>query len=92
MPKEHLEVFGGGVSAVLDDFVSLSVFEHGRRQRPGRWRTQDKGHAAELTAFVDAVLRGGPSPIHPVDAAHVTRVTFAAAASARSGEPVTIGR
>jgi predicted dehydrogenase/threonine dehydrogenase-like Zn-dependent dehydrogenase len=92
MPKERLEVFGGGVSAVLDDFVSLTVFEQGRQRRPVRSRTQDKGHAAELAAFVEAVLRGGPSPIHPLDAAHVTRVTFAAAVSARSGEPVTIGR
>jgi predicted dehydrogenase/threonine dehydrogenase-like Zn-dependent dehydrogenase len=92
MPKERLEVFGGGVSAVLDDFVSLSVFDQGRQRRPGRWRTQDKGHTAELSAFVDAAMRGGPSPIHPLDAAHVTRVTFAAAVSAGSGEPVTIGR
>jgi predicted dehydrogenase len=92
MPKERLEVFGGGVSAVLDDFVSLTLFEKGRARRPGRWRTQNKGHAAELSAFVDAALRGGPSPIHPLDAAHVTRVTFAAARSARSGEPIVVGR
>jgi predicted dehydrogenase/threonine dehydrogenase-like Zn-dependent dehydrogenase len=92
LPKERLEVFGGGVSAVLDDFLSLTVFDKGRARRPGRWRTQDKGHAAELAAFVDAALHGGPSPIHPLDAAHVTRVTFAATRSARSGEPIAIGR
>ncbi len=85
-------MLGGGVSAVLDDFVSLTVFEKGRGRRAGALAPQDKGHAAELAAFVDAVLRGGQAPIHPLDAAHVTRVTFAAALSARSGEPLTIGR
>jgi predicted dehydrogenase len=91
MPKERLEVFGGGMSAVLDDFVSLTVFDRGRARRPLRSRTQDKGHAAELAAFVEAVLSGRPSPIHPIDAAHVTRVTFAAADSARLGQPVDLG-
>jgi predicted dehydrogenase len=56
----------------------------------GRVARQDKGHAAELAAFVDAVRHGGPSPLDPEVAAHVTRVTFAAVQSARAGEPVSV--
>jgi predicted dehydrogenase len=89
MPKERLEVLSSGRSAVLDDFRSLELFADGRARRlTRRMSTQDKGHAAELAAFVKAVLHGGASPIDPTDAAHVTRVTFAAAESVRTGLPV----
>jgi predicted dehydrogenase len=92
LAKERLEVFGGGRSAVLDDFRVLELHADGRTRRVGpRFATtQDKGHAAELRAFLEAVRRGGPSPIHPEDAAHVTRVTFAAQQSAREGLPVSL--
>ena len=63
---------------MLDDF------------RVGRLARQDKGHAAELRAFLEAVREGGPSPIDPQHSAHVTRVTFAAVESARSGAPVDV--
>lgn len=88
-PKEHLEVLGGGKSVVIDDFVRLSVYARGA-QKAHNLRTQDKGHAAELRAFLDAVRRGRPSPIDPEDAAHVTRVTLAAVESARAGLPVSL--
>ena len=60
----------------------------GRATRSGG--RQDKGHAGELRAFVEAVRMGGPSPINPEDAAHVTRVTLAGVESARSGLPVSL--
>jgi predicted dehydrogenase/threonine dehydrogenase-like Zn-dependent dehydrogenase len=89
LPKEYLEVFGGGRAAVLDDFRSLRLHAGGSAKgRGGRLSRQDKGHAAELIAFVGAVRAGGPSPLDPEVAAHVTRVTFAAAESARTGLPV----
>jgi predicted dehydrogenase len=92
MPKERLEVLGGGRSAVLDDFTRLELFADGRTRRIGGpiTATQDKGHAAELAAFVDAVKFGKPSPVDPEDAAHVTRVTFAAVESVRIGLPVQL--
>ena len=45
-------------------------------------------YAAELAAFVQAVRNGKPSPVDPEGSAHVTRVTFAAVESMRSGLPV----
>jgi predicted dehydrogenase len=91
MPKEQLEVFGGGVAGVLDDFRQLRVHAGGRRKRiGGPLATQDKGHRGELAAFLDAIRTGGPSPVSPEVAAHVTRVTFAALESARTGAPVQV--
>jgi predicted dehydrogenase len=91
LPKEQLEVLGGGQAAVLDDFRGLKLHARGRAIRMGgRLTTQDKGHAAELAAFVAAVRGGGPSPVDPELAAHVTRVSFAAVESARSGLPVAL--
>jgi predicted dehydrogenase len=91
MPKEQVEVLGGGVSAVLDDFRAVRVHAGGRTRRiGGPMPRQDKGHAAELVAFLDAVRNGNPSPVDPLQAEHVTRITFAAVESARSGLPVQL--
>ena len=91
MPKEQLEVLGGGLSAVLDDFRRLRVYQGGSEKRfGGRLAAQDKGHAAELAAFLTAVRLGQPSPVPPEQAEHVTHVTFAALDSARSGLPVQL--
>jgi predicted dehydrogenase/threonine dehydrogenase-like Zn-dependent dehydrogenase len=91
LPKEYLEVLGGGRAAVLDDFRSVRLHSGGSsRSSGGRLARQDKGHAAELAAFVQAVQHGGLSPLDPEVAAHVTRVTFAAAESVRTGLPVPI--
>jgi predicted dehydrogenase/threonine dehydrogenase-like Zn-dependent dehydrogenase len=89
LTKERLEVLGEGRAAVLDDFTTAEVHANGRVRRfGGRFPTQDKGHLAELVAFLAAVRAGGPSPVDPEGAAHVTQVTFAALESARTGLPV----
>ena len=89
--KEYLEVLGGGRSAVLDDFRTVRIHSGGSSKAVGgRLARQDKGHAAELAAFIDAVRHGRPSTIDPDAAAHVTRVTFAAAESVRTGLPVHV--
>jgi len=64
-PKERLEVFGGGRVLQLDNFRRLSGWGWKGFRSQGGWR-QDKGQAACALAFVEAVRRGGPSPI-PLD-------------------------
>ncbi len=76
LAKERLEVFGGGRSAVLDNFRRLELYDGSRREViKARWR-QDKGHGQQLAAFVEAVRRGGPSPIPWHQIQRVTEVTF----------------
>ena len=62
LPKEFVEVHGGGVSAQLLNFRKLVV--HGAKVR-GRTRyfEQVKGFAEEAAAVVAAVRSGGPAPI-----------------------------
>jgi predicted dehydrogenase len=89
LPKEYLEVLGDGRAAVLDDFRVLRLHAGGSTRRMGgALARQDKGHAAELSAFIHAVRNGGASPVDPEVAAHVTIVTFAAVESAQTGQPV----
>ncbi|MGI9149140.1 MAG: bi-domain-containing oxidoreductase [Chloroflexota bacterium] len=91
LAKEYLEVLGGGTAAVLDDFRALRVYSGGQTRRlTAKFARQDKGHAAELSGFLDAVRSGQPSPVNPDDAAHVTRITFAAVESVRTGLPVQL--
>ena len=82
--KERLEVLGAGSSAVLEDFRLLDLHRAGK-QRVVRKFIQDKGHGAEMQAFVDAVRRGGASPIDLATIAAVSRATFAAVDSLRDG-------
>ena len=60
--KERIEVFGGGSVAILEDFRRIELVRNGRKQvTRARW-AQDKGHKAEMQAFVDA-LRGKTPPV-----------------------------
>ena len=84
-PKERIEVFGGGATGV-------STTSAGHDQRPaddrqsfgGRFARQDKGHTTEVRAFVNAVRRGGASPVPFASAVNSTRATFAILSSLES--------
>jgi predicted dehydrogenase/threonine dehydrogenase-like Zn-dependent dehydrogenase len=72
VPKESVEVFGGGLTAQLDNFETLEFFERSKvdKVRTGR----DKGQASQLAAFVDAVRTGAPMPI-PLETLFDTTLT-----------------
>jgi predicted dehydrogenase len=88
-PKERVEVFFDGKVLVLDNFRSLTTYEGRRVRRTRLWR-QDKGHRAEVAAFVSAVARGGPEPIPFARLAHVTRVSFAAVEALVAGRAIPL--
>ena len=76
LAKERVEVFGGGRSAVLDNFRTLELYDGSRRQViKSRWR-QDKGHRQQLAAFVAAVRSDGPPPIPWHQIERVTEASF----------------
>ena len=72
--KERIEVFGAAGAGVLDDFRSLDLHRHGRVERLEQKR--DKGHAAELKAFVLA-CRTGVAAQDPSELLEVSRTTLA---------------
>jgi predicted dehydrogenase/threonine dehydrogenase-like Zn-dependent dehydrogenase len=88
-PKERVEVFGGGVAGVIDNWRTLSVRGPGVRTDRKRWLSQAKGHAEELTAFVEAI-RSGAMPISFASQVNTTRTAFAVQRSLREGRSVAI--
>lgn len=90
LPKERIEVFGGGRSGVLDDFRRLETYAHGKRDVKRSWLRQDKGHRAIWEAFVHAVEQGGPPPIPYEELFQTSLATFAAVDSLERGEAVSI--
>jgi predicted dehydrogenase len=89
--KELLEVFGGGLSARLEDFRSMRI-RHGstRVSKTARLR-QDKGHRAEWRAFASYLTGGGPPPMSLADLVCSTSATLAAQTSVQTGESVKLG-
>jgi predicted dehydrogenase/threonine dehydrogenase-like Zn-dependent dehydrogenase len=84
-PKERVEVIGGGVVAVIDDFRRSTVSSGGRRRTHKTWR-QDKGFDAEVDALVAMATGSAQSPVPFESLALTTRTTFAIERSLRSGQ------
>ena len=88
--KERIEVFGGGSVAILEDFRRLELVRHGRKQiTRARWR-QDKGHKAEMQAFVDALLGKTPPPTPFGQIVGSTLATLRLQNSCQTGQPLTV--
>ncbi|HTX93272.1 MAG TPA: bi-domain-containing oxidoreductase [Anaerolineales bacterium] len=82
-PKERVEVFCGGRVAVLDDFRTLETIRDGHRRVVKK--AQDKGWFGEWVAFTTAIQAGGEPTIPYEQLIGVTKATFAAVESLRSG-------
>jgi predicted dehydrogenase len=88
-PKERIEVFCAERVLQLDNFRRLSGWGWPGFSRMNLWR-QDKGHRAEVAAFLAALRTGGLMPIPFHELVEVTRTSFAAVESAASGQPVSL--
>lgn len=88
--KERIEVFGGGRLAILEDWRTLTLGDGVRTTTRKARVGQDKGHTAELRAFVEMVKRGSASPIPPGEIVDTTRLTFAILESLRQGRSVAL--
>jgi predicted dehydrogenase/threonine dehydrogenase-like Zn-dependent dehydrogenase len=76
-PKERLEVFSQGRVLVLDNFKALRGYGWPGFRHMRLWR-QDKGHRAELAAFVERAAAGGAPLIPWPELEEVSLATFAA--------------
>jgi predicted dehydrogenase len=88
--KERVEVFGGGTTAVLEDFRCLELVGHGRKQTFRSRFRQDKGHRAELEAFAVSVCGQEESPIPFDEIVSTTLATLRAVESRSSGQAVEV--
>jgi len=88
--KERVELFGGGRSAVLEDFRHLTLLHNSKRQTHQLRFRQDKGHVGEWKALVHALRSGGATPIPFKEIISTTVATFRAIESMRSGQLLPI--
>jgi polar amino acid transport system substrate-binding protein len=89
LPKERIEIFGGGKSFMIDDFRSATVYENGR-EKTTKLREQDKGQSDEIRTVMSVVLDGKPAPIGLTDLKTTTRATFRIRESLQTGLPVKV--
>ncbi|MCF8102163.1 MAG: bi-domain-containing oxidoreductase [Desulfarculaceae bacterium] len=89
-PKEQLEVFSQGRVLHLDNYRAMTG--HGFLGfKKFSTRGMDKGHAAEVAAFVKAVAQGGEPLIRLDETVNVTLASFAAVAAAGEGRAIQLG-
>ncbi|MBN1505714.1 MAG: bi-domain-containing oxidoreductase [Sedimentisphaerales bacterium] len=88
-PKETLEIFSDGRIIRLENFRVTRTYGF-KRDRTFRTRGQDKGHMAEIRAFLDRVAHGGEPLIRYDELLIVTQASIAALTSAQQGRIVTL--
>jgi len=88
--KERLELFGGGSVAVLEDFRCLELVRNGRKQVQRSSWSQDKGHRAEMKAFIAAVHGHLAPPIPFEQIVGSTLATIRLQNSCQTGGPQAI--
>ena len=89
VPKERVEVFGQGRTAVCEDYKK-SYFYRDLHSRSKSQFQQNKGHQEELQAFINAVTRNEKSPISFESLVLTTRTTFCIHESLRTGKVVEL--
>jgi predicted dehydrogenase len=70
-----MEVFCGGKIISVDNFRKTTAFGTRRKTLCAGWH-QDKGHAAEVAAFVEAVATGDSPPIPLGEILETSRVAI----------------
>jgi len=88
-PKERVEVFGGGMTGVIDNWRSVQISGNRKKVRQRNWVASAKGHQEELVAFVKSIQTGVAS-IDFRSLILTSRTTFAMQESLRSLAPVSI--
>ncbi len=87
MPKEKIEVFGGGNIGVINDFKDGSFYKNGKIIK---LRSSGKGHKEEFGLFLNAILNGNDSPINFRSICLTTLTTFKILDSLYTGLPQEI--
>ena len=88
-PKETLELFSDGRVIRMENFRVTTGYGFKGFRSFRTWR-QDKGHQAEITAFVERIFTGGAPLIPFAEIVNVTRASFAAVEAARTGKVISV--
>lgn len=87
-PTERVEVFGGGRTAFIDEWDTVSMW---RSERLTEKRTgKDRGNAAGFGAFIEACRAGGAWPIPWAELRGTALASILAVRSLREGAPIDL--
>lgn len=89
IPKEYIEIYGEGKTFIIDDFRKARYAKGGNIKTIHK-KTQNKGHALELKAFVEAICEKGNPPIPFNDVVYSTLATFRILDSLESNSVVPV--
>jgi predicted dehydrogenase/threonine dehydrogenase-like Zn-dependent dehydrogenase len=84
--KERIEMFGGGTSAVIDDFTHTAVTRSGKAVHLKT--AQDKGHKEELARFVAMLTTVAPPPMSLAELRNSSAATIAVIEALAVGTPI----
>ena len=88
--KEYIEVFGGGAVGVIDNFRSAFFQRNGKKIKFSASGGQNKGHGAELEAFMNMIRGQAQQVLTAEHIYHSSRAVLAAKESVRLQGPVLL--
>ncbi len=88
VPKERIEIFSGGKTAVVDNFKRLETY-HGGSRKVYETLAVEKGHKAEVEKFINSIHMANDL-IAFESLVATTRATFRIIESLESGLPVEL--
>ena len=88
MGKEYCEVFGGGCTAVMDNFKEVVLWRSGKKKRITYGG--GKGHAEEVKHFMDMTTGAGQSLLSVQSMIETTSATIAIGESLLRGVPIDL--
>lgn len=89
VPKEYIEVFSAGAAGIIRDFKEIEIYSGQNVIRKKSW-SQNKGQKVMVAEFIEAVLKGQPTPIPFEEIYTVTLATFKILESLKIGQSIKI--
>ena len=89
MQKEYVQVFGGGRSAIIQDFKEILLYQGETQVSRIKLASQDKGQKEMLRLWLEAVETGNPC-IQYEDILYTSLATLLAVESLMTGLPATV--
>ncbi len=89
LPKEYLEVFANGCTAIIDDFRVLSIYANGKKKIK-KLISQDKGQKNEVKLFLGSIINGSESVIPFNEIYNTSLTTFKILESIQKRECIEI--
>ncbi len=84
LPKEYIEIFSVGTTAILSDFKELKIYGSGKTYKK-KLQNQNKGQKQMMEVFFNCLLTTGEAPIPVEEIFAVTSATFAVIKSIQEG-------